>query len=366
MVEDEEGFQIPQIDQARCADCGCCAKRCPQNERPSFKPYKRVQVFGAKLKDNEILSKSASGGVFAGIAAEVLDERGNAVFGCAFDANMVARHICVTDIGDLAPCQSSKYVQSDVGDTYLRAREYLEAGKRVFYSGTPCQIAGLYAYLGKDYDGLITADLICHGVPSPLLFKRYIAWLGERFGDKIIYYDFRNKQKHGWGLMIKTKTKTKTIMPDSDPYYNAFLETKTLRECCYSCRYADTDRVGDITLGDFWGVENAHPKFYDPKGVSLVLVNTEKGERLFRSLESKFHIIESKLEYAMQINLKQPSPRHKQRDFIYKNIGDEDIDVFKSASFKPSIKTAIKWRIKSVTPLFALRVYRKMKRVKIR
>jgi coenzyme F420-reducing hydrogenase beta subunit len=219
MTEDAEGFLVPHINEAVCTDCGLCAAHCPQNAKPAF--HKVQKVLGARLKNDKVLSESASGGVFSGLAIKILNEYpGSAVFGCAFDEDLVARHICVTDITNIELLQSSKYVQSDINDTYLQVETLLKSGKAVFLSGTPCQIAGLYAYIRRDYDNLYTADLFCHGVPSPLLFKRYLERLGKLYGEKITFYDFRNKDKSGWGfrwrwrlgygLQIKVQTKTKT------------------------------------------------------------------------------------------------------------------------------------------------------------
>ena len=367
MGYDNEGFMIPHVDEACCTDCGLCTLRCPQNSRLTYASNNCLMVLGAKNKDDALLLNSASGGVFAGVAAKILETPGNAVFGCAFDENIVARHTCVTDIRGIAPLQSSKYVQSDVGDTYLQAGTMLEEGKTVFYSGCPCQIAGLYAFLGKEYSNLLTADLICLGVPSPLLFKRYIDRLGRQFGEDVIYYNFRSKEKCGGGsksvVKIKTKTRTKTIMPLVDPYYDSFLQSRSLRESCYTCKYANAARVGDITLGDFWGVEAVCPQFYDSRGVSVVLVNTKKGELFFKKAYGDFEIVTSTFEKiaAFQTYLREPSHRPAERDSAYKGIENEAIDVFNNPCYKISPKTYIKASIKRILPHFAIRLYKKWK-----
>jgi coenzyme F420-reducing hydrogenase beta subunit len=300
---------------------------------------KPIKVIGARYKNDTILTKSASGGVFAGVASKILETSGNAVFGCAFDENIVAKHICVTDIKDIEPLQSSKYVQSNVGETYLHTKKLLDGGKTVFYTGCPCQIAGLYAFLEKDYVNLVTADLICHGVPSPLLFKRYIDTLSEKLCEKITYYNFRSKCKQGWKLKVKTRAKTKTMLPNFDPYYNGFLSNKAHRECCYTCRYASTQRVGDITLGDFWGVDDFHPEFYDKRGVSVVLINSTKGEQLIQEISGAFEIIDSNLENIVkyQKNLQMPSQRHKYRDVVYKDIQQLDYNIFAEKTLRPGM-----------------------------
>ena len=341
-TEDKEGFPVPEKDMARCTDCGECASLCPENNRSDLTQNECVRVVGAKYKNDALLSKSASGGGFAGIAKTVLEKPDSAVFGCAFDDNMIARHVYVTDLKEITPLQNSKYVQSDVGDAYLQARALLDEGKTVFFTGMPCQIAGLYAFLGRDHDNLLTADLICHGVPSPMLFRKYLGWLGRKHGGEITDYDFRCKEKNGWGYMIKatiktgTGTKTKTIIPYVDPYFNSFLSTYTFRECCYACQYANSSRTADLTLGDFWGVEESHPEFHDLKGVSVVLINTKKGENFFSAMQDDFDIVESTYEKAAarNWNLSQPSLRPPQRDLAYSVAGGEEIDFINNPAFR--------------------------------
>jgi coenzyme F420-reducing hydrogenase beta subunit len=368
MTASAEGFQIPRIDESRCTNCGLCSLRCPQNAKPGFRSHSVIKALGARLKNDTLLSKSASGGFFAGVAAKILETEGNAVFGCAFDQEMVARHICVTDAGKIEPLQSSKYVQSDVGDTYLQAKDLLQAGKTVLYSGTPCQIAGLYSYVGGNYDNLFTMDLICHGVPSPLLFKRYIEWLEKKYGEKTLYYDFRCKEKSGYALKLRTETKTKFNIAHRDPYYRSFIENHTLRECCYNCHYANTQRMGDLTIGDYWGIENIHPEFYDKRGVSVILVNTEQGQRLLRAFGDQFDVIESALGKAVMENgnLHRPSPRSAQREAAYKDINNNNLDIFKQRAYKidflMATKMTVKRVVKRVLPQSVIQGYKALKR----
>jgi len=363
MCNDSEGFSVPQIDQTRCTDCGICENKCPENVRPAFIENSCTKAFGARHKDDALRIKSASGGVFAGIAINILKNYNGAVFGCAFDNNIVARHICITDAKDIGLLQSSKYVQSDVSDTYLQAKNLLEQGKTVFYTGCPCQIAGLYAFLGKNYDNLLTADLICHGVPSPLLFKRYLGWLGKKLGGNVIYYNFRHKQKNEQGsfIMAKTKTKTKIIPKPNDVHYNAFNAARTLRESCYSCKYASANRVGDITLGDFWGIKDIHPEFRDSReAMSIVLVNNEKGERFVKEIYNEFYVVDSIVSKVLksQRSLYVPKPRPELRDTAYAHINNETVNIFKEAAFKLSTKAVLKKYI----PPFILKAFRAVKR----
>lgn len=371
IINDNEGFQCPHVDETRCINCNLCARRCPINNRPEIKRDEHIRILGARLKDDMLLSKSASGGVFAGLALKVLETPGNAVFGCAYDDDMVARHICVTDVADMSPLQSSKYVQSDVGDTYLQVKTILDSGHIVLYSGTPCQIAGLYAFLARDYDNLLTVEVICHGVPSPLLFKKYIEWLEGKYGGKVEHHSFRDKERDGWGLLTRMKIRTirgsknKTLEPQIDPYLNSFYHMYTFRESCYTCEYARSQRIADITLGDYWDIKKYHPEFYDFRGVSIVLTSSRKGEIFFKTAHNEFEVIETTFEKASagNPNLYMPSNRPAQRDTIYLSIGDEANRIFNEGLFRIEAKGKIKYLIKQSVPLSFLKLYRHCKRI---
>ena len=366
MIEDDEGFLSPSVNKAICNDCKLCVDKCPQNTPEYFiRKENNVKVIAARYKNDKVLEKSASGGFFAGLAAKVLSTPGNVVFGCAFDEDIVARHICISHMNDIPRLQSSKYVQSDIGTTYLQVRDALEKGAMVFYTGTPCQIAGLYAFLGEDHKNLITADLICHGVPSPALFKRYINELAKKNGGKIIYHNFRYKGKKGWGAtsLIKTKTKTKTKIKEAlfDPYYYSFgSKDSILREVCYVCPYASPNRVADFTLGDFWGIEKVHPEFFDRRGVSAVIISTEKGKKFFEQIKNEFEFIESTIENINQIHLQKPALRPSVRDIILKGVCGEDYIVHKNLLLKLEKKVLFKEYARKILPRWAVRFLLKL------
>lgn len=360
MVADREGFLTATINPDLCVDCGLCQKRCPQNilvEKSSAK-----KVLAVRLKDDQILYKSASGGAFAGIAKTWISE-GGVVAGVVYDQDWNAHHVCATTCDQLDAILSSKYVQSDTRATYSEVKNLLEEGYRVLFSGTGCQIGGLKVFLRKDYDNLLTMDLVCHGVASPLLFKQYIKWLGEKSGSPILEYDFRDKHI-SWGLDAYAKTIRKcSVIPCTiDPYFFRFLEGHTYRECCYQCNYCTPERAGDITIGDYWGIENEHPKFFNTKGVSCVLINTDKGLAAWEKYGDLYHTIESTFEQVARHNgnLLHPTKRVGAiRDHIYDGINDTPdwfAKVF-AASFKPTLKA----KIKNLMPMWVRLLVKKIK-----
>ena len=348
MKPDKEGFLSVYIDRDKCVDCGLCQNRCPQNAL--IQKSKPLMSFAVRDKNTEELKVSASGGAFAA-AARVILQRGGVIVGAAYRDDMTVGHFVVDRLEDLHKVQSSKYVQSNTEATYSQVKALLSNGREVLYSGTPCQIGGLRAYLRKDYDTLYTMDLICHGVASPKLFAKYLVWLGGKMKGKIIGYDFRDKSC-GWGLdyMTKTKTKTKTKPSTLDPYYYHFLKGTTYRECCYRCNYCTKERVGDITIGDYWGIEKEHPEFYSTNGVSCLLLNSKKGERLWSIVKDEFETLESTFEQVAKANhnLTRPTLRSSLRDVIYQHMDDMEVNEYFATQLK--IPFNLKARFKLLLP----------------
>lgn len=344
MPEDAEGFRYPTVDKDKCINCHLCEKVCPIIHAEADKPNEKQRAYLLQHKDKEVLLQSASGGAFAAAVRVILSQGGVAV-GAAYNDDMTVSHHIIDRLKDLSQLQSSKYVQSNTAETFKSVKKLLRDGRTVLYSGTPCQIAGLKGFLRKDYDNLYTMDVICHGVASPKLFAKYMEWLGGKMGGKIIYYDFRDKST-GWGLDYMTKT-----MPCSlDPYYYHFLKGNTYRECCYHCLYARQERVSDITIEDYWGVEKEHPEFYSTKGVSCLLVNTKKGKFLWNLISSEFISLESIFDKVARANhnLKAPTPRPAIRDNIYKQIDELPVNEYFASCMK--VPFNIKARIKSMLP----------------
>ncbi|MEY8468449.1 Coenzyme F420 hydrogenase/dehydrogenase, beta subunit C-terminal domain [Faecalibaculum rodentium] len=346
MRENAEGFWYPTIDEKNCVECGKCLKTCPV-ENTELHRNVPLTVWAWRNKNNVDIMKSASGGA-ADSAAKAVLQMGGVVYGAAYDEQFVVSHIEVKNNTEREKIQSSKYVQSDPSDSYSKVKQRLAEGKKVLYTGTPCQIAGLYAFLGGDKLNLYTVDLICHGVPSPKFFKKYIEYQNKQTDGQIIYFNFRSKDKRGWGTqyLLKTKTKTKTKTLSLDRYGKHFIDGDCYRESCYRCPYANTSRVGDITVGDFWGIAKSHPEFNSPMGVSSVFVNTQKGQELFEKMKPFADIEQATLKEAVvkQHNLVQPSNRPENRRNFYKEIDEPD--------FVSNLKVGLqlKARIKAVLP----------------
>lgn len=340
MQEDEYGFLYPQIDEEKCIHCGACKRVCAyQNISETNEP---LAAYAAINQDKTQKMQSASGGIFAAMATKVL-EAGGVVCGAALDVveeHFVPHHIVITKQEDLYKLQGSKYVQSCTQETYRIVREYLQKQKKVLYSGTPCQIAGLKGFLGKEYPDLITIDLICHGVPSARMFDDFMQVEKKKRNIKKFHsYSFRTKEK-GWELKNcrleyiseSGKEEVKYIPARLSSYNTFFYDGLICRENCYSCKYACKNRPGDITLGDYWGIRKEHPDilgkngYIEQDGISCIIVNTEKGIEFCSSLDRYIRKDASSYEKISRMNgqLKAPSVRPDKRDKIldlYKNDG---------------------------------------------
>lgn len=331
LLPDDEGFAYPQINKELCIECGRCGQVCPYNGEADGKEPLKTYAFVNK-NYAELLS-SSSGGAFIAFANAVLRE-GGFVCGCIFDEDLRAVHILSSEIADVKKMQGSKYVQSELGGVYGEIKEKLRAGKRVLFSGTPCQVDGLKKYLGRDYPELYTLDLICHGVPSPRLLADFIA-AEEGDGKKITDLKFRDKRRNGWcsqgsiTYLKNGKSKTKTISPFNSSYYYYYLRNAVSRPCCYTCGYSSTSRVGDITIGDYWNIAEVAPTVNTDGGVSAVLVNTEKGRQLTEKISAFASLTETSLEAAVagNGNLSAPCERPQSRDRLYAKINERGYTV---------------------------------------
>lgn len=285
MQEDSEGFLYPQIDEKECIHCKLCEKVCP--ELHPFEKQEPLVCFAAKNNDIITRLNSSSGGIFSALAEYVLSKNG-IVFGARFDEcwNVVMDYVDRRD--DLWLFRGSKYLKCDVRQTYFQAKLFLEKGFWVLYTGSSCQIAGLKRFLKKDYANLIAVDYLCHGAPSPLLWKKYLHKITQGNLSKITEISFRNK-KRGWRMFSLIISSEKRILVDDvfseNSYMKAFLSDLSLRPSCYSCSARNGHASSDITIGDHWAIHSVLPDYDDNQGTSLVLVNTIKGMEIIKQLD---------------------------------------------------------------------------------
>ena len=362
MKTDSDGFDFPEINNDLCIECGLCKKVCAfQNVSvPDTKP---LATYVAINKKKDVLINSASGGIFAALAFLVFEKNG-VVFGCAYNDNMKPEHVCVDNSMDIKKIQGSKYVQSNINTSYSEVKKHLDNGRWVLFTGTPCQIAGLKSFLGKDYNNLITADLICHGVPGTAFFEGYIKYLGEKLKGKVIDFKFRDKSK-GWGLIRKrlyngkvVYKKNNKILEKSVPtitsyYYRYFLKGDIYRENCYECKYACSGRVGDFTIGDYWGIEKAHPEIETKNGVSVLLVNSQKGIELIEDLKKYLDLTKSTFELARKQNgqLNRPTAKGNKREEILRTWRDGGYHAVAKEYYRVNKIAIWKSKIKMMLPL---------------
>ena len=317
--EDEKGFMYPKIDSSICTNCGLCQKKCPANQVINKKDY--ISSVAAYSLDEETRSKSSSGGIFSELAKQILSQ-GGFIVGAAFDKEKVLRHIVIDNIDDLYKLRGSKYVQSQTGNVYKEVKSLLDNSKVVLFSGTPCQIYGLKAFLNKDYSNLYTVDVLCHGVPSPLVFKKY---LEEKKCLPDSDVNFRDKTL-GWtnyNFTFETSNVKNQSSNESDTYFKGFVENLFLRESCYNCKYNILNsRSADISIGDFWGVENYYPELSDNKGISAVITYSKKGQELFDSIKSNLFVKNVKIEEIISWNpvLVGPHFKHKKSDLFFNSF----------------------------------------------
>lgn len=285
MQEDEQGFKYPVIDSSRCIECGLCRKACQINKEKNLLHTTNNVCYGVKNSD-DIRRKSSSGGVYTSVSDYILREDGICA-GVLFDDAMKAVFRIAHTERERDLFRGSKYVQGDTDYIYSKIAHWLKQDKIVLFSGTPCQVGGLILYLearSVDTARLILNDIVCHGVPSPLIWEKYINFLQSLYGSKIISYSFRDKSI-GWkGYHVSIEFENGVKVADNvatQSFIKLFVRDVMLRPSCYRCPYASCNRVSDITIGDFWGIEKIDRVFDDNVGISMVLVNTEKGEQLF-------------------------------------------------------------------------------------
>lgn len=348
MVENNEGFLEPIIDENKCIDCGLCKKICPVLNNKEIKKENFPIAYACFNKDENIRLESSSGGIFTLISNHVLEKNG-VVFGAMFDKEFTVEHNYVTTKEELEKLRGSKYLQSKIGNSYQRAKEFLEEDKYVLFTGTPCQIEGLLAYLGKDYDKLYTQDIICHGVPSPKVWKQALANIKIENPIRINFRD-KNESWNNYKIKISNKNESYEASHNDDLYFKLFLQDKILRNSCYNCSFKKASRNSDITLADFWGIKNVIEDFDDDKGTSLVIINSEKGNKLYEQIKNEIKYQEVDFNEAIKYNLSMISSvkRPKEREYIFKDLEDKGYEYISKKYTKISLIKKIKFKIKRI------------------
>lgn len=309
MKPDVLGFLYPHVDDSKCVGCGLCEKVCAFTDNYDISLNVQPQAYAARHKDMHEVETSRSGAAFIAISDYVLDN-GGVIYGVGYTGYFKVTHKRAVNKKERNEFKGSKYVQSNLNTIFRQVKEDLTNGLTVLFSGTPCQTSGLNSYVGnKLRKQLYLVDIVCHGVAAPFLWRDYLYYLESKNGKKIVYVNFRDKELFGWGPHRET---FKFLGSDKKIYYKyVFYQYTIYRDSCYQCHFANMVRPSDITIGDFWGWEKTDFNINrDAKGVSLVLVNTEKGLQLFNMIKCKMNIVLAKIENCIQPNLQKPTPLH--------------------------------------------------------
>lgn len=345
MIKDDKGFKYPEINEDDCISCNLCEKVCPVLNKAEVK--NNPVSYACYNKNEEVRKNSSSGGIFTLLAEYILEKNG-VIYGASFNNEWLVEHIRIDNKDDLYKLRTSKYLQSSINDTYKQAKSDLDDNKLVLFTGTPCQVNGFISYLrGKTYNNLYTQDIICHGVPSPKVWKKYLKYREELDGSRPMQINFRQKDE-GWNsfaLLLQYNNNAYKTNHHDDLFMQAFLRNACLRDSCYSCSFKSKNRQTDITLADFWGVENVVPEFNDNKGTSLVIVNTKKGKDLFENIKDSMIYQESDFEESLKYNpsMYKSVAKPKNKDYFFENLNKLDFDeLVGKYTIKPKNTTLIR------------------------
>lgn len=325
MATDNEGFWYPKVNYDKCIKCGKCIDICPIINKKTVENNPRA--YACINKNEAVRLESSSGGLFTLIAEYIID-RGGVVFGAGFNESFKVEHSFVETKTELEKYRGSKYVQSKIGNTYKQAKDFLELGKVVLFTGTPCQISGLKSFLGQTYDNLICIDIICHGVPSSKVWQKYVSYREDIAGSTARRIAFRRKDE-GWkrysvSFLFQNNTEYRQTI-DKDLYIKVFLKNICLRPSCYACEFKTLHRQSDITLADFWGIQNVLPEMDDNKGTSLIFVNSKTGQMVFEQIKDNILSKRVDINEAIKYNLlaiKSAEANLRRKKFF------EELDIF--------------------------------------
>lgn len=309
MEPDTLGFKYPKVDLSKCIACGLCEKVCAFNDNYDKSLNLRVpEIYAARHKDIHEIETSRSGAAFIAISDYIL-ENGGIVYGVGYKEHFRVVHKRATTKEERNEFKGSKYVQSDLDGIFRQVKEDLKLGNTVLFSGTPCQTAGLNSYIGKKLrENLVLVDIVCHGVPSPYIWRDYLAYIEKKYKSKVVKVDFRDKSRIGWSGHIESFVFDNGRKIESKIYTYLFKQDIMLRQSCSKCHFTNYKRPSDFTIGDYWGWERISTNFnMDNKGCSLLLINTEKGRRIFERIKKELLYIYTFHERCVQPNLQHPS-----------------------------------------------------------
>lgn len=322
MSEDREGFIYPKVDLDKCVDCVLCEKVCPVKNRDANSHNVHVMDFyAARNCDKDILFKSSSGGMFYALAKMIIKENG-IVVGAKYDENLNVIHYIAESLDECKQLMGSKYAQSKIGHIYKDIKQNLVKGRKVLFTGTPCQVHGLKLFLRKQYPNLLCCDLVCHAVPSPLIFKDYKSYVEELYHKRLKDISMRDKAKRGWSHDFsyvfnfvdgKRVRDSKKIANWGKLFFSRFIN----RPSCYHCRYSNMDRVGDLTIADYWDDSHRRDDIYSKEGTSLVIINTEKGKSAWEQINSNLLYWNLSEADAIQPCLLRPTPEPEDRSVFW-------------------------------------------------
>ncbi len=355
LYEDAEGFRYPMIDRSKCINCHLCEKACPTSNEQNADKGIPITAYACMNLDEEVRLESSSGGIFSLLAENIID-KGGVVYGAAFDENDMVYHIGIEKKDDIKKLRGSKYLQSDTNKVYQEIESNLKNNKFVLFSGTPCQNAGLKAFLNQEYDKLYCVDFICHGVPSPMVWKQYLRYMENKLGEKRRRESnpsFRAKHE-GWVRYSISIPFSHDIEyrkeHHQDSFMKVFLKNVILRPSCYHCQFKPSTNVSDITLADFWGVRNIAPEMYDDKGTSLSIINSTKGQRLFEELKENMKYQQVDWHEAVRYNVAfyQPAKEPKERTYFFDHVNVSDIGKLMNHTGRDSLLVKGKTILKTV------------------
>ena len=354
MAEDNEGFLYPQVDTSKCVDCHLCEKVCPViNQDEARTP---LEVYAAKNSDDDIRLKSSSGGIFTLLAEQTI-KGGGVVFGACWDKDWNVKHDYIDNISDLQRFRSSKYLQSVIGDNYLKAEQFLKTGRKVMFTGTPCQIAGLKHFLRKEYDNLLAVEIICHSVPSPGVWQQYLTTRLHTLKwnkSDIRNISFRDK-KTGWktySFVIENNDGNSFAeLSNKNAFMRGFLADLYTRPSCYACPAKQLRSGSDLTLGDFWGIESLMPEIDDDKGVSAIIVNSDKGKQVLHNINVELYEVQYDELTTRNPALVKSFHKTPKRTEFFKEDGSTFEEKVKILAKKPfSMKTLAYRIVRKVIP----------------